>query len=195
MLKKGSHTANKVSGWGIFKQYFVVREKRQGKPVCGERKIHKPVHSISAFQNGRFVLPPQITIRGRFHVQDGYKRCLLFSSTVSVIKNYVRFSWSENLYESLCLCFGLRPAPRIFAKLLKTPMSVLSRINIRIVIFLDNMLIMGQTMEKILMSRDTVIFLLQHLGFALNLEKSILNPVLEIVFLGVTINSLKVYLS
>ena len=35
------------------------------------------------------------------------------------------------------------------------------------------MRIMGQTLEKILMSRDTVIFLLQHLGFVLNLEKNI----------------------
>ena len=55
---------------------------------------------------------------------------------------------------------------------------------IRIVIYLDNMLIMGQTMEEILMSRDTVIFLLQHLSFVLNLEKSILNLVQEIEFLG-----------
>ena len=39
------------------------------------------------------------------------------------------------------------------------------------------------------------IFLLQHLGFVLNLEKSLLNPVREIVFLGVTINSLKMSLS
>ena len=57
------------------------------------------------------------------------------------------------------------------------------------------MLIMGQTMEEIFMSRDTVIFLLQHLDFVLNLEKSILNPVREIEFLEVTINSLKMCLS
>ena len=56
--------------------------------------------------------------------------------------------------------------------------------NIRIVIYLDNMLIMGQTMEEILMRRDTVIFLLQHLSFALNLVMSILNLVQEIEFLG-----------
>ena len=63
--------------------------------------------------------------------------------------NYVRFSWSGNLYEFLCLCFGLGPAPRIFSKLLKRPMSVLRRINIRTVIYLDDMLIMGQTLEEI----------------------------------------------
>ena len=49
---------------------------------------------------------------------------------------------------------------------------------------------MDQTMEEILMSRDTVIFLLQHLGFDLNLEKSLLNTVWDIKLLGLTINSL-----
>ena len=70
-------------------------------------------------------------------------------------------------------------------------MPVLRRINIRIVIYLDDMFIMGQTMEEIRMSRDTLIFFLQHLGFVLNLEKSILNPVWETEFLVVTITSLK----
>ena len=62
--------------------------------------------------------------------------------------------------EFLCLCFGLESALRIFTKLLKIPISVLRRICIRIVIYLDDMLIMGQMMEEILISTDTVIFLI-----------------------------------
>ena len=43
------------------------------------------------------------------------------------------------------------------------------------------------------MPRDTTIFLLQHLRFISNMEKSILNSVQE--FLGLTVNSLKMTLS
>ena len=50
-------------------------------------------------------------------------------------------------------------------------------------------------MEEILMSRDTTIFLLQYLYFILNMEKSILTPVQEIEFLGLTGNSVKMTLS
>ena len=103
-------------------------------------------------------------------------------------RNYVRFSWSGNLYEFLCLCFGLGPAP------LKIPISALRRMNIRIAIYLDDMLIIGQTMKGILMSRDTVIFLLKQLGFVLNLGNSILNAVQKIEFLDVTTISLKMCL-
>lgn len=44
-------------------------------------------------------------------------------------RHLIRFLWKGNLYKFLCLCFGLGPAPRIFTKLLKDPISVLSFIE------------------------------------------------------------------
>ena len=35
---------------------------------------------------------------------------------------------------------------------------------------------MERTLEEILMSRDTLIFLIQHLGIVINLKKSVLKP-------------------
>ena len=46
------------------------------------------------------------------------------------------------------------------------------------------MLFMSQTLEELLMSRDTIMFLLTQLGFVINLKKSILVPVQQIKFLG-----------
>ena len=80
-------------------------------------------------------------------------------------RNYVRFSWSGDFYEFLCWWFGLGSAPRISTKSLKISMSILRRINIWKVIHLNDILIMGQTMEELLMSRDSVIFVLQHFDF------------------------------
>ena len=93
-----------------------------------------------------------------------------------------------NLYEFLCLCFGLGPAPRIFPKLLKVPIALLRRLNICLVIYLDGIVLMGRT-EEILMSRNTLIFLLQHLGFVINLKKLVLTPSQQIEFLGLTIDT------
>ena len=42
-------------------------------------------------------------------------------------------------------------------------------------IYLNDILVMGQAMEEILVSRDTLIFHLKHLGFVLKLKKSILD--------------------
>ena len=102
-------------------------------------------------------------------------------------RKFVWFLWSRKLYEFLCVCFGLGPAPTISTKI---PVSVLLRLDILIIIYLDDMLLIGHTIEETLMGRDTVIFLLQQLGFVRNLKKSVLTPTQRIEFLGVTIDLL-----
>ena len=84
-----------------------------------------------------------------------YERRLLFSFTASAIKELCSvFIVRESLGIAL-LMLDVGPAP---TKLLKVPVSVLRGINIRIVTYLEDMLIMAQTMDKILISRDTVSF-------------------------------------
>ena len=39
-------------------------------------------------------------------------------------RKFVLFQWDGRLYEFLCLCFSLTPAPRTFTKLLKVPLAV-----------------------------------------------------------------------
>ena len=110
-------------------------------------------------------------------------------------RKYIRFQWEGNLYEFLCLGFGLGPAPLIFAKLLKIPVALLSRINVRIIIFLDDMSVMAQTLKEISQANETLIFLLQNLSFVINLKMSQLTPVKEIEFLGLVINSVNMTLA
>ena len=110
-------------------------------------------------------------------------------------RQFVYFRWSGNLHEFLCFCFCLGPVPRIFTKLLQMLMTILRRINVKTIIYSANMLLISHSLEEILMSRDTVIFLLQHLGFVINWKKPVLTPVQEIEFLRLTINSVTLELS
>ena len=124
-------------------------------------------------------------------LKEAYFSVLLKKSS----QKFLRFQWSGNLYEFLCLCFGLGPAPRNFTKLLKVSIAFLRRVNIQIIIYLDDMLLMGRTLPEILMTRDTVVFLLQHLGFVVNLKKSVSHPVKQIEFLGLVIDIEKMSLA
>ena len=92
------------------------------------------------------------------------------------------FWWEGTLYQFLCLCFGCVP-PYVFKKLLKIPMAFLRRIGIRI---LDDIMIIGRTKEETIALRGTVILLLQCLGFAINQKRSVMTPVSEIEFVGMT---------
>ena len=64
-----------------------------------------------------------------------------------------------------------------------------------VIIYSDDMLLMSQRIEELLFSRDTVIFLLIHLGFVINLKESMLNPVQKIEFLGLEVDSVAMKLS
>ena len=57
------------------------------------------------------------------------------------------------------------------------------------------MLVMAQTLQEISQAKETLIFLLQNLGFVINFKKSQLTPVKEIEFLGLVINSVNMMLA
>ena len=104
-------------------------------------------------------------------------------------RHLVKMLWGGNLYEFLCLrMFWSRTSPRVFTKILKVPISLLRCLNIRVLIYLDDILLMSQSLERLLVARDTVIFLLQHVGFVINFKKSVMEPVQTIEYLGLVIN-------
>ena len=104
-------------------------------------------------------------------------------------RKYLRFRWDQKFYKIGVLAFEVGPGPRIFTKLLKVPLTVLRRLMIRLVAYLDDFLIMGRTKEEAIQARDSVLYLLQMLGFTINWEKSVLQPTQEVEFLGMQTNS------
>ena len=89
MLKKVAIQQPEHQAGEFLSNIFLVGKRDGGKSTSGELKIFKRVHFISAFQNGRFALPPRITARGRLHVQDGYDFSVPLHQSS---RNYVRFS-------------------------------------------------------------------------------------------------------
>jgi hypothetical protein len=50
----------------------------------------------------------------------------------------IRFQWQGKIYQFLCLCFGLGPAPKVFTNILKVPIALMRQLNVRMIIFLDD---------------------------------------------------------
>ena len=101
----------------------------------------------------------------------------------------MRFKWSSNLYEFLSFCFGLGPAPKVLTKLLKIPIPLLRRINIRIIVYLDNMLLMGVGLRGNYGIEGYIDFSVAKFRVCHKSEKSILHPVIQLEFLGLQINT------
>ena len=81
------------------------------------------VHTLQTFQDGRAP-----SIKGNFgtrrlSMQVGPQRAYFCVLLNKQSRKYVRFKWEGSLYEFLCVCFGLGPAPRLFTKLIKLLVS------------------------------------------------------------------------
>jgi hypothetical protein len=110
-------------------------------------------------------------------------------------RKYLRFRWKNKLYQFLSMPFGLASGPRVFTKMLKPVVAILRRLGIRLVIYLDDILILNQREMKLLTDRNTTLWLLQKLGFVINWEKSYLNPSQSMEYLGFVVESLNSQLS
>ena len=107
-----------------------------------------------------------------------------------VLENFVYFEWKGKIYQFVCLCFGLAPAPLVFTKLMEISIAVIRILNGRILIYLDNILIITAFKKELLVLRHTLIFLLQNLGFVINFKNSVLDLCHVLHFQGQEIDSL-----
>lgn len=110
-------------------------------------------------------------------------------------KKYLRFSFKNDLYEFNCLPFGLNIAPLVFTKILKPVAKYLRQRGVKMIIYLDDILLFGDSLDEchhsIIMTKN----LLMSLGFLINERKSQLKPTQKIEFLGFMFNSKTMSLS
>ena len=61
---------------------------------------------------------------------------------------YLHFIWRDQRYEYTCLPFGYSLAPRVFTKIFKPIVAQLRRNGLRIVIFLDDILLVASSFAE-----------------------------------------------
>jgi hypothetical protein len=107
-------------------------------------------------------------------------------------RKFLRFEFEGQLYEFTCLPNGLKPAPRLFTKLLKVPLAHMRKTKgIQITAYLDDTLLVFDNEQDALELGAYAAKLMEDLGFMISQKKSILEPTKRIEFLGVVIDSEK----
>lgn len=106
-------------------------------------------------------------------------------------RKYLRFMFQGNLFEFNCLPFGLNTAPYTFTKLLKPVVSYLRNQGYVSVNYLDDFLLLGDSVESCESNVRETCKLLSKLGFIINEQKSKLIPSKRCKFLGLIFDSQK----
>ena len=103
-------------------------------------------------------------------------------------RNYLRFQWKGRAYQFNCLPFSLSSAPWVFTKTTWPVVAALRELGLRMIIYIDDILIVAETESLLRDHIMGVVYLLENLGFVINHPKSQLTPTQEIEFLGFVVN-------
>ena len=99
-------------------------------------------------------------------------------------RKYLRFLWDKQLWQFNVLPQGLSPAPRYFTKLTKCVFADLRSKGIVVSGYIDDIIIVAQSKQHCKVGIAEVCNLFTRLGFTINREKSVLNPVTQLEHLG-----------
>ena len=181
---------------GFYSRLFLVPKKGDSfRPVIDLSHLNKFIAN-EHFQMENLTCIKHLLNVNEYMVKLDLKDAYLTVGVHPESRKFLRFVWLGQTYQFLALPFGLNTAPRIFTKLLKPVVAYLRTRNIRLLIYLDDILIIGSSVQILREHTALVIELLQNLGFIINYEKSLLTPTPVLEFLGFLINSktMKFYL-
>ncbi|KAN0018573.1 hypothetical protein ACTFIU_011191 [Dictyostelium citrinum] len=163
------------------------------RPVLDLKRLNTFIANQSFKMEGIKNLPSMVK-QGYYMVKLDIKKAYLHVLVDPHYRDLFRFVWKGVHYRWKTMPFGLSTAPRIFTMLLRPVLRMLRELNISVIAYLDDLLIVGSTKEECLSNLDKTMKLLVKLGFKLNLEKSVLEPTQSITFLGLQIDSVSMQL-
>ena len=104
-------------------------------------------------------------------------------------KRFLSFKFDNIIYQWKVMPFGLKTAPYLFCKLMGTFVRHM-RVKFKVIVYfyMDDLFIVGPSKEITSHQVRLVIKELQLAGFAVNIEKSIMEPMQIINFIGVQVN-------
>ena len=104
-------------------------------------------------------------------------------------RRFLQFIWGGVRYEFVSLPFGLGPAPRLFTKILRPVAAHLRRLGLRLIFYLDDILLLGCSKAEATEAVTVVANLLTDLGFVINEAKSIMEPSQKLEYIGLIIDT------
>lgn len=163
---------------------FILNLKRLNK------NINKVRFKMEDFRTAS-KMTPYNGLMATIDLKEAYLRVPIAKSS----RKYLRFRFDNDLYEFTAMPYGLSSAPRTFTKIMKEVITYLRTRGYKSVVYLDDILCIGDTYDECLTNINETLRLLNCLGFVVNYDKSCLQPTQKCKFLGFIYNSIDMTIS
>ena len=190
LLMKGAiERVTNVRSLGFYSRLFLVPKKTGDlRPVIDLSTLNR--HMVVP----HFKMETQGSVRSAIRSQEwavsiDIRDAYLHVPMHQAVRKYLRFVVNKKVYQFTCLPFGLATSPREFTKLLRPVVSLLRQQGVKLHVYLDDWLIRADTPEEAQLHSQTIIKVLQFLGWIINFEKSDLTPSQDFQFIGMQFNT------
>ena len=157
MAQISTEVTDLINNWAIIEtqvveqsfvsQIFLVEKKDGGqRPVVNLKCQYVKTEHFK--MEGLHLLPDLLQAQDwmvKLDLKDAYLQVPIHPNH----QHLLTFQWEGKSYMFKCLPFGLSSAPRVFTKLLKPVVGFLRQIGCRLIIYLDDMLILHQNREQL----------------------------------------------
>ena len=195
LLAKGAVREVKPQDDQFTSTLFLVQKKNGDyRPVINLRALNRFLGKESFKMEGLQVVKSfmqQGDFMMKLDLKDAYNALPIHPSH----RKYLRFIYQDRTYQFQCLPLGLSSAPRAFTKTRKPVLAVLRSMGIRVVIYIDDMLLLHQQSKVLQKIIAQVEDLLEKLGFLVKREKCSPIPCQRLIFLGAVLDSTTMTLS
>ena len=195
LVAKGAVTECVDDGGGFVSPLFLVpKSDGSWRPVINLRDLNLYV-AASHFKMESVRTVKTIIQRDDWMLKLNLKDAYLSVPIHRAHQKYLRFWLGGRLWQFKVLPFGLSSAPQTFTKLMKPVVSTLRKLGFRLILYLDDMLMMAHSKEEARKGLAAAMELLCSLGFIINVKKSVFTPARTIAFLGFSLDSASMTIS
>ena len=104
-------------------------------------------------------------------------------------RKFLQFRWKRKFYRYKVMPNGLAIAPQVFTRLTRPLVAIARMRGVKLIIYIDDIVIVARTLQECLQHRDLVVYLLENAGFLINWKKSCTNPYHSFHALGFAIDT------
>ena len=179
LLKKGAiEVCSHTPGEFVSNIFTIPLKSGRNRPVIDMRVLNEFMEYIP-FRIEDISLLKSVLKQGDFMTKLDLRNAYLTVPVDKKMRIYLCFIWRGVLYQFTCLPIGLSSSGRIFTKAMKPVIAFLRAMGIRLLIFLDDILIMASSHKLTMQHTDLVI-----LGVFDKLPKVYSHPFKGVAILG-----------
>lgn len=173
-----------------FLSTLFLRKKSDGtmRPIFDLRNINFYLRPCRFRLLNHFKVPLNLK-QSDFMTKIDLSQAYFHIPVVQAHRRFLAFAYRNVVYEMTCLPFGLATAPYAFANVSNWLANLFRKEGIRIIVYLDDFLIMHSDPYVLEQQTQEILHCLQDLGWCINLEKSVLTPTRVMEYLGIVWNT------